>query len=460
MATNPRVDPATDLIVPEPPRLPAAPAVWEAQYQDQYTNVLRLYFNRLNNLLQEINVSTGSGGIYPLGTAGDAFGRLRTSNPFTLFDSKNRFHSDPQFDTVTTGAGASATYVSNDASVTLQVDATASEDVTRQTLRVFSYQPGKSLLVFATFAMGAANSGVDSKIGYFDGSNGIYFRRNGSTLYFEIMKNGSVTETVAQSSWNTDKMDGTGASGVTLDVTKTQILYIDLEWLGVGTVRCGFVQDGKLYVCHAFHHANTATSVYMQTAVLPVRYQITSSGTGTGNATLSQICSTVMSEGGYNRRVAPNWIRSPSPASIGTSFVPLFSMRIKSGKEGAVIIPASVSALPVGTNLDFEVALFKYPDASHLTGATWALTSGLSVEYDTAATTMSIVNNNIVSSTYLSGSNQGSTSLSSEQEYNFGLQIGVDIANVSEVYTLAARTLSGSGLNNLVGGLSYYDLTD
>ena len=91
MATNPRVDPATDLIVPEPPRLPAAPAVWEAQYQDQYSNVLRLYFNRLNNLLQEINVSTGSGGIYPLGTAGDAFGRLRTSNPFTLFDSKNRF---------------------------------------------------------------------------------------------------------------------------------------------------------------------------------------------------------------------------------------------------------------------------------------------------------------------------------------------------------------------------------
>ena len=274
MATNPRVDPATDLVVPEPPRLPAAPAVWEAQFQDQYSNVLRLYFNRLNNLLREINVSTESG-IYPLGTAGDAFGRLRTSNPFTLFDSKNRFQSDPQFDTSTTGTGASATYVANDASVTLQVDATASEDVTRQTLRVFPYQPGKSLLVFATFAMGAANNGVDSKIGYFDGSNGIYFRRNGSTLYFEIMKNGSVTETVAQSSWNTDKMDGTGASGVTLDVTKTQILYIDLEWLGVGTVRCGFVQDGKLYVCLISNSVVLPAQTALDAVLVPTQAPVT-----------------------------------------------------------------------------------------------------------------------------------------------------------------------------------------
>jgi hypothetical protein len=451
MATNPRVDPVTDIIVPEPPRLVSAPDTWDPQFQDQYSNVLRLYFNRLTNLLRELNVANGETGIYPLGTAGDAFGRLRTSAPYTLFNSDNRFQKDHQFDE-SLSAGATSTYSLTDASVTLALDGTASESAVRQTYRVFPYQPGKSLLVFATFSMGAVVAAVETKVGYFDGTNGVYFRRSGSTLYFEIMKNGSVTESVAQASWNGDKMDGTGASGVTLDPTKTQILYMDFEWLGVGTVRCGFVQDGALIVCHSFHHANTATSVYMTTATLPVRYEIEDSAGAGSASSLQQICSTVMSEGGYDQRVAPAWARRTTLMAATTSFQPIVSIRIKSGSEGAVVIPSQFTALPVGTVLDYEVALIKNPT---LTGASFTSNS-LNVDYDVTAT--ALTGGTIVSTTFISGSNQGSTTLDQGSQYNFDLQLGVDLSGTSDIYTLAARTLSGS--DDIIGALSYYDLTD
>ena len=451
MATNPRVDPVTDIIVPEPPRLVSAPDTWDPQFQDQYSNVLRLYFNRLTNLLRELNVAGGETGIYPLGTASDAFGRLRTSAPYTLFNSDNRFQKDHQFDE-SLSAGATSTYSLTDASVTLALDGTASESAVRQTYRVFPYQPGKSLLVFATFSMGAAVGGVETKVGYFDGTDGVYFRRSGSTLYFEIMKNGSVNESVVQASWNGDKMDGTGVSGVTLDPTKTQILYMDFEWLGVGTVRCGFVQDGKLYVCHSFHHANTATSVYMTTATLPVRYEIEDSAGAGSASSLQQICSTVMSEGGYDQRVAPAWARRTTLMAATTSFQPIVSIRIKSGSEGAVVIPSQFTALPVGTVLDYEVALIKNPT---LTGASFTSNS-LNVDYDVTAT--ALTGGTIVSTTFISGSNQGSTTLDQGSQYNFDLQLGVDLSGTSDIYTLAARTLSGS--DDIIGALSYYDLTD
>jgi hypothetical protein len=280
----------------------------------------------------------------------------------------------------------------------------------------------------------------------------VYFRRSGSTLYFEIMKNGSVSETVAQSSWNGDKMDGTGVSGVTLDPTKTQILYMDFEWLGVGTVRCGFIQDGRLYVCHSFHHANTATSVYMTTATLPVRYEIEDSAGAGSASSLQQICSTVMSEGGYDQRVAPDWARRTTAMTATTAFQPIVSIRIKSGSEGAVIIPSQFTAMPVGSTLDYEVALIKNPT---LTGASFTSNS-INVDYDVTAT--ALTGGTIVSTTFIAGSNQGQTALDQGSQYNFDLQLGVDLSGTSDIYTLAARTLSGS--DDIIGALSYYDLTD
>lgn len=44
-----------------PPNLPLAPGQYDPRYQEQYSNILRLYFNRLNDIVSRLN--TGSGAI-------------------------------------------------------------------------------------------------------------------------------------------------------------------------------------------------------------------------------------------------------------------------------------------------------------------------------------------------------------------------------------------------------------
>lgn len=53
MATSNRI------INPAPPNLPLGPQEYERRYQDQFANVLRLYFNQLRNALAELLGPTG-----------------------------------------------------------------------------------------------------------------------------------------------------------------------------------------------------------------------------------------------------------------------------------------------------------------------------------------------------------------------------------------------------------------
>jgi hypothetical protein len=203
----------------------------------------------------------------------DAFGRLRVSNPLTLFDSSHRYKDNGLWATSTASGGA-AVFSANEGLVNLNVNTTSGSQVLRETFKVFSYQPGKSLLVMNTFVMAPAQTNLRQRVGYFGTSNGLYLQLNNSTLSFveRSLVTGAITETtVDQSSWNVDKMDGTGPSGITLDITKAQILFMDIEWLGEGTVRLGFVINGQFYICHKFHHANLITSTYITTASLPLR---------------------------------------------------------------------------------------------------------------------------------------------------------------------------------------------
>jgi hypothetical protein len=244
------------------------------------------------------NVATTIGG-----TNIDAFGRLRVSNPFTLFDSQNRYIDGDQFSNIT-ATGGNVVYVANESSFNLNVSATSGSSVIRQSKTVQAYQPGKSLLILNTFAMATLKANCRQRVGYFTADNGIYFEAVGTTLNLVIRSSttGSVVEErIPQASWNGDRLNGAGASGITLDPTLTQIFWCDVEWLGVGNVRTGFVINGQFIVCHTFQHANQPgnTTVYMTTATLNPRYEITNTGATSGASTMKQICSTVISEGGY-----------------------------------------------------------------------------------------------------------------------------------------------------------------
>jgi len=443
------------------PRLPAAPVEYDQRYIEQYSNVLRLYFNQLDNILGQLMASTTPIPVSIDGTNTDAFGRLRVSQPYTLFDSQNRYAADNQFDASTSGTGSS-TFNTNQASVSMSVTAGGVGSVVRQTFRSFPYQPGKGLLVLATFQMdNGTSANLNQKVGYFNTENGVFFQRTGGTNSFVLRSytGGSADDSRAatQANWNGDKLDGTGASGLTLDLTHPQILWMDFEWLGVGSVRCGFIINGQYIVCHTFNTANVyGTTVYMTTAILPVRYEITTT-TSAVAATLTQICCSVVSEGGFEQTSIDHVARRTTIlGTISTTFLPLVSIRLASGRTGAVVLPNRIQVLPT-TSQNYEVALVKN---TTLTGATWAATvpSDSSVDYDVAATAMTggtIVQTDFVTATGSGGISQ--TSL--PNDYNWDLQLGTSIAGVSDVYTVAIRTVSGATTGDAVGSLSFFDLT-
>ena len=395
------------------------------------------------------------------GDQADAFGRLRISQPYTLFDSQARYAKDTSYSYQTTGTGANS-YNTNKSSVNLTVGTGVGTSVA-QTYRVFPYQPGKSLLTLQTFSMASGQTNLNQKVGYFNLNNGVYFMQSGTTLSFTIRTytSGAVVEnTVNQSSWNGDKLDGTGQSGITLDVTKTQILFFDFEWLGVGTVRCGFIINGVFINCHTFNNANVQTVVYMQTAILPLRYEINATGTVTGTPVLQQICSTVISEGGYEQISQLYTAKRDTALSLGTSgtYYPLVSIRLNSSYLGAIVIPSIVGFMPVSGTGTYEVVLVKN---ATLTGATWASTlSAGQVDVDTGATAMTSPSaDSIVQLDYVTATNQGVTTLNTPTGYNWDLQLGVAAgASSSDTYTVAVRgTFTASP--TVLAYLSYYNLT-
>jgi hypothetical protein len=451
-----------NVTVPAPPNLPLAPGDYDSRYQEQFNNILRLYFNRLDAILRGLVTTTVPIPISIGGTNTDAFGRLRVSQPYTLFDSQQRYAADNQFDTSTVN-GASTTFLANESTVQMSVAATTNSQAVRQTFRSMSYQPGKGLLVLATFAMNTPTANIRQRVGYFNTQNGVFFQANGTTLSM-VMRSDSLptpgtpsdVRTVNQADWNGDKLDGTGASGLTLDPSKTQIFWCDFEWLGVGSVRTGFVINGQYIVCHTFNNANDIGSVYMTTAILPVRYEIKNLSNAV-TASMKQICSTVISEGGYEQ-YSPSHLarRTTKLSNIQLTFKPVVSIRLASTALGAVVLPGRMQLLPIASQ-NYEVGLFFN---ATLTGASWsAVPSDANVEMDTSAT--AITGGTLVQTDYVSSSGSGGTQpLVDPAGYNWALQLGVSLAGASDVLTLAIRTVdSATPQGECYGTIAFWDLT-
>lgn len=445
------------------PNLPLAPEQWDRRFHDQYSNILRLYFNRLDDFIARFMATTTPVPISFPPTAVDAFGRQRVSEPYTLFDSQSRYAADNQFSTSTSGSGTS-TFNANQSSVSMTVTGAGVGSVVRQSFRSMLYQPGKGLLVMATFKMDTSTSdNLEQNVGYFNTQNGVFFRRKTGINSFVLRTNVTGTPSdarfAAQSTWNGDKLDGTGASGLTLDLSYPQIMWMDFEWLGVGSVRCGFIINNQYIVCHTFENANVyGTTVYMTTAILPVRYEIVTT-TAAVAATLTQICSTVISEGGFEATSIEHIARRTTvlgTINTAANFLPVVSIRLASTALGAVVLPNRIQFQPT-TLQNYEIALIKNPV---LTGAVWtAVPSDANVEFDVTSTAISTAGT-IVQNAYIANSGGGGqSSTAAPTGFNWDTQLGVSLTSVSDIYTLGVRTISGATTGDGVGSLSFYDLT-
>jgi hypothetical protein len=272
-----------------------------------------------------------SPGVYVKDSANlDAFSRLRVSNPLILFNSQFTYDLAPIInEQITNGTGATISHDSTNRCALMTFSSTPTGGKSyMQSYEYLPYQPGRSQLIFVTFNMIAAVTDTLKFAGYSDGVNGIEFQLSGTTKQFTVYSGSSAgNETVTQSSWNLDKLDGTGASGITLDITKTQILIIDIQALYVGRVRVGFDIGGEIVYCHEFLHANLFTSPYIQSANLPVRCGMTC--TGTVSTTMNFICAAVISEGGSEdiNVYGYTFQQDSGPISVTTGGTHMISLR-------------------------------------------------------------------------------------------------------------------------------------
>lgn len=347
-------------------------------------------------------------------TATDAFGRFRTSDPFTLFDNSSKYYDNVDGFVNYTASGGSTLHNTNSSALAMTVDGTNGSLVYRESTRVFAYQPGKSLLVLETFCMSPARAGLRQRVGYFDSANGFYLELDGTDIYFvrRSSSSGSLQTTrIAKADWNISKLDGTDADKIVLNLATSQILYINIEWLGVGSATMGFVINGQFIPCHRFDHANVAgvTTTYMGTARLPLRYEIeNTSATGVSD-TLKFICQSVISEGGYElagraRAIGHSLVtpRSTNQAQVNTA-VPMLSIRLKAGRDNAVVIPTNFSFAPLtGANYQYFII-----QQAITTGGEWLDTGTTSsVEYNLTPT--SYTNGRIIDEGYVIATNQAS----------------------------------------------------
>lgn len=380
----------------------------------------------------------------------DAFNRIRVSQPNTIFDSQHRYAENDKWDT-TTQTGASSTYVANESAITLAVNGSSGSKVVRETKRVFPYQPGKSLLVLNSFAFSAKLAGLRLRLGYFGTQNGAYLEQDGTTvnLVLRSYTSGSLNEIrVAQANWNGDTFNGTGLSGRNLDLSKTNILWMDFEWLGVGDVRVGFFVDGKPVIAHTFHNDNINTTTYMTTAILPIRFEMENTANTGIASTAKQICSSVISEAGYEAFNRVFGVDRGAKAISTSDYTPMISIRLHSDRLDYPIIPAAISASTVSANRVIQYQLIK--NVTTLTTPSWVTHSNGNVQYDISANTLS--GGTVIFSGYL----QSGTPVTLPSVNNFNFQLGRTLNGVSDTFTIALKALDNAA--DVYTNFSWYEL--
>ena len=313
----------------------------------------------------------------------------------------------------------------------------------------------------STFVMSPAKTNLRQRIGYYGAANGMYLELDNTTLSFveRSSSTGTLAETrVPQSTWNIDPLNGTGPSNLTLDPTKAQILWMDIEWLGLGTVRMGFVINGKFIHCHSFHHANIITSTYITTASLPLRYEITNTAATASTSTLKQVCSTVLSEGGYELRglqqAIGTTITSPHVLTTAGTYYPVISLRLKSAALDAIVILTALSILAATANANYS---WRVVASATTTGGTWTSAgTDSSVEYNLTGT--ATTGGRILAQGYFSSTNQSTASVDILKEALFKFQLERNGLTTTP-YELSLVVAASSSTSNVHASMDWEEIS-
>jgi hypothetical protein len=420
----------------------------------------------------------------------DAFGKLRVSMPFTLLELRYPattaapalIRENAQQVAYKVAGGYSYSEV-GDGALVLSA-ANAAGYVVSQSRTYVTYQAGKSLLFLMSGVFKPSNTALTSRIGYFESNftgpqplpvNGMYLSFVAGVAFLNIVDNGSV-QSVEQSAWNLDTMNGSGVSGLNLDFSKTQLFVCDVEWLGVGRVRFGFYAYGRIQYCHQVTHLNVLTAPYAQSINLPLTFMLLSAS-AQGVGTIKQICATVLSEGGYNpvgRLFTVNTGNNSTTqvTEVGSaSEVSLLALRGgAAGYKHQTLLPVSFSLIDIANNSTLLYRMYIIPGeyvSSAITVVAW---QDANAQYSLAQyatnwktqnniTIVSKVNAILINSGYVFG--RGSNVFNSLQTAFSSLlvSLGANVDNNSDVLLLTAQRVgSGATTTDVWGSIDWQEL--
>lgn len=401
------------------------------------------------------SIKTSASLLEPVGSR-DAFGRERISEPFTLGDYKLIYGDTSEFLQNTTGTGGTLTNLTDKAAVRLSVTAGQGGSIVHQTKKYHYYMPGKSHLIYASFVMYDPSPGVTKRIGYFDDNDGIFVQQDGDgTLSLNIRDADSELRQFKSDVWD---------KSFDLDLNKTQLLFFDFQWLGVGRVRFGFVSGDEYIVYHTVYNSNNLAEVYMSTPNLPIRFEISGSSNNNGGY-MDQICATVISEGGYNE-AGKEWSYGTTAAKTLTSGSTDAILAIKltdtfgGYNNRMTVTDKDLDVLSTADNVYFR--LIKVSDSTTISSNWTDVNTGESgVMYSDGADVSYTSGGLVLKSGYVNGGDKhGPTGGSSEEgpsvtKQNYITQ-NYDSTN-SECYVLVATNI-GTASTNVFGSMSWKEI--
>ena len=365
--------------------------------------------------------------------------RLKVAPFQTVFFNTFQYGKETDvWDERVVGVGT-ATHNANSSNVIMEVGSTAGSKVIRQTKNVMRYIPGRPATLAFAVRLDTPQVGIRRRFGLFNETDGAFFEDDGGT-YSYVLRNttsGITTETrVTRDDWNGEKFDGNGWTGVTADPTKQQMISINYEWYGAGTVDFAWLMKGETIKSHTFDNSNVQDRVWCSTPFLPIRCEIENVTGVAGTHYLYQGSNSLIQEGEPEKLGTLLSISNDitgTTMDIANTFYPIVSLRLKSSSLQAVMLLRSLQAV---TNDNTNVYWRLFENAT-LTGASWTNHPDPNsfMQYDTTATAVT------GGQALLSGFTiSGGASLVNVDD-KAALQLGrTGIGTISDTYTLACAS--------------------
>lgn len=374
----------------------------------------------------------------------DPFNRPYFVQPIEIGSTDHRLGKLPrEWDELIVG---SATSVANLQTVSVDMTTTTAsgDSVIRQTYRQYEYTRGNAQFVIISMNPGGGPVAGNNRLwGLGDERNGVFFGidENGLKVVRRSYITGSaVDETIYQNNWNGDKLDGTGPSGVTIDLTKHQLFKIQYSWLGTNAIQWRYIYNGQQYIVHTLNSSNVLTTAWSQSGSLPARYENTNTGTAASSVTMKAGCVAVYSAGSSKDITTYGAISTGTTAvSVNTNPSVIAGIRLRPDRRYIGANGEAYDILPIsGTGVLYYQVILR----PTLTGATWTDFSE-AVQVLSNSPTYISGTGSVIQEGYANLTVQGRNAVEIPARVNATL--GYSIAQDPDALIILAETTTGNG---------------